>query len=111
VGRGRYILGTQRGQLKQYEAELLRTDWQEVQSGLEVKRVDSPDGKEVYILCRSRDRAEKERAIHDRIEQRIEEALKQMARSWARGVRSKERVEAKIKRRRYLSMTKTEGNL
>jgi transposase len=77
----RYILGTQRSQLKQYEAELLKTDWQEVQSGLEVKRVDSPNGKEVYILCRSRERAEKEKAIHDRFEQRIEEALMQMVRS------------------------------
>ena len=37
--------------------------------------MDSPDGKEVFILCRSRDRAEKEKAIHDRFEQRIEEAL------------------------------------
>jgi transposase len=74
----RYILGTQRGQLKKYEGELLRTGWQEVQRGLEVKRVDSPDGKEVFILCRSRDRAEKERAIHDRFEQRIEEALIRM---------------------------------
>lgn len=77
----RYILGTQRGQLKKYEGELLKTDWQEVQSGLEVKRVDSPDGKEVFILCRSRDRAEKEKAIHDRFEQRIEEALIRMAQS------------------------------
>jgi len=77
----RYVLGTQRGQLKQYEAELLKTDWQEVQSGLEVKRVESPDGKEIFILCRSRDRAEKEKGIHDRFEQRIEEGLKQMARS------------------------------
>ena len=77
----RYILGTHRGQLKQYEADLLKTDWQEVQPGLEVKRVESPGGKEVFILCRSRDRAEKERAIHDRFEQRIEEALEQMVRS------------------------------
>jgi transposase len=75
----RYILGTQRGQLKKYEGELLKTDWQEVQPGLEVKRVDSPDGQEVFILCRSRDRAEKEKAIHDRFEQRIEEALIRMA--------------------------------
>jgi transposase len=77
----RYILGTQRGQLKRYEEELLRGDWQEVQAGLEVKRVDSPDGKEVFILCRSRDRAEKEKAIHDRFEQRIEEALIRMEKS------------------------------
>jgi len=77
----RYILGTQRGQLKKYEGELLKADWQEVQYGLEVKRVDSPDGKEVFILCRSRDRAEKEKAIHDRFEQGIEETLVQMAQS------------------------------
>ncbi len=77
----RYILGTQRGQLKKYEEELIKTDWQEVQSGLEVKRVGSPDGKEVFILCRSRDRAEKEKAIHDRFEQRIEEALLRMQKS------------------------------
>jgi transposase len=77
----RYILGTHRGQLKKYEEELLQTDWQEVQSGLEVKRVDSPDGKEVFILCRSRDRAEKEKAIHDRFEQRIEEALIRLQKS------------------------------
>jgi hypothetical protein len=77
----RYILGTQRGQLKSYEAELLKADWQEVRSGLEVKRVESPDGKEVFIVCRSRDRAEKERGMHDRFEQRIEAGLLQMARS------------------------------
>ena len=77
----RYILGTQRGQLKKHEEELLKADWREVQSGLEVKRVDSPDGKEVFILCRSRDRAEKEKGIHDRFEQRIEEALIRMQRS------------------------------
>jgi transposase len=72
-------LGTHRGQLKRYEAELLGVDWQTVQAGLEVKRVESPDGKEVFLLCRSRDRAQKEKAIHDRFEQRIEEALVQMA--------------------------------
>src|SRR4030065_2076396 len=75
----RYILGPQRGQLKPYEVELLKTDWREVQSGLEVKRVDSPGGKEVYILCRSRERAEKEKGIHDRFEERIGEGLNQLA--------------------------------
>jgi transposase len=80
-GGRRYILGTQRSQLKKYEGELLKADWQEVQSGLEVKRVGSPDGKEIFILCRSRDRAEKEKAIHDRFEQRIEEALIRMEKS------------------------------
>jgi transposase len=77
----RYIVGTLRGQLKKYESELLKGDWEEIQSGLEVKRVDSPDGKEIFILCRSRDRAEKEKAMHDRFEKRIEEALTRMEKS------------------------------
>lgn len=77
----RYILGANRGQLKRYESELLKSDWQVVHSGLEVKLVDGPDGKEVFILCRSKDRAEKEKSMHERFEQRIEEGLKQMAKS------------------------------
>ena len=75
----RYIVGANRGQLKKYEADLLGKDWQAVHSGLEVKRVDSPDGKEIFILCRSLDRAKKEKAMHDRFEQRIEESLIRMA--------------------------------
>lgn len=75
----RYILGASRGQLKHYESELLKTDWRVVHSGLEVKLVDGPDDKEVFILCRSKDRAEKEKAMHDRFEKRIEDALRQMA--------------------------------
>jgi transposase len=72
-------VGANRGQLKHYEAELLKKDWQKVHTGLEVKRVDSPDGEEVFILCRSSDRAKKEKAMHDRFEQRIEEGLIRMA--------------------------------
>lgn len=74
----RYILGANRGQLKQYEPELVKADSREVRSGLEVKLIDGPEGKEVFILCRSKDRAEKEKAMHDRFEQRIEDALRQM---------------------------------
>ena len=91
----RYILGANRGQLKQYEAELLKKDWQSVQPGLEVKRVESPDGQEVFILCRSQDRAKKEKAIHDRFEERIEEGLTQMARSC-----EKRRYQVKVIERR-----------
>jgi transposase len=75
----RYIVGTVRSQLKGYEKELLKPDWEKVQEGLEVKRVDSPDGEEVFLLCRSQARAEKEKAMHARFEQRIEVALKKMA--------------------------------
>jgi len=77
----RYIVGAHRAQLKRYERELLQKDWLSVHEGLEVKKVESPDGKEVYILCRSRQRALKETAMHDRFEKRIEEALNKMAES------------------------------
>jgi transposase len=73
-----YILGTNRGQLKVYERELLKGGWEKVQSGLEVKKVDSPDGREVFILCRSADRAQKERGIHARFERRLEEGLQRI---------------------------------
>ncbi len=78
-GGRKYIIGANRGELKQYEADLLKEDWQTVHAGLEVKRVDSPDGEEVFILCRSSDRAKKEKSMHDRFEQRIEESLIRMA--------------------------------
>jgi transposase len=77
----RYIVGANRDQLKRYEEELLQKDWLSVQEGLEVKKVESPDGKEVYILCRSRPRALKEAAIHERFEKRIEKALTHIAQS------------------------------
>jgi transposase len=91
----KYIVGANRGQLKKYEAELLKKDWQTVHSGLEVKRVESPDGQETFILCRSRDRAEKERAIHERFEQRIEQSLIRMANSC-----EKRRYQVKVIERR-----------
>ena len=94
-GGRKYILGANRGELKQYEIELLKKDWQTVHTGLEVKRVDSPDGEEVFILCRSSDRAKKEKAMHDRFEQRIEESLIRMANSC-----KKRRYQTKVLERR-----------
>ena len=70
----RYILGTPRGQLKRFEKELLTQDWKQVHEGLEVKLCSAPpDGNEheIFILCRSASRREKEQAIHDRFVERL----------------------------------------
>jgi hypothetical protein len=75
----RYIVGTPKSQLKQFEQELLKADWQQVREGLEVKLCPSPDGEESFILCRSADRAAKEKAIHGRFEKRIENGLSKLA--------------------------------
>ena len=74
----RYIVGTPRGKLKEFEAELLGEDWRAIREGLEVKLCPSPSGQETLILCRSRDRREKEKGMHERFERRIEEGLKKM---------------------------------
>jgi transposase len=80
-GGRRYIVGTPKGQLKRFEQELLKADWEEVREGLEVKLCPSPDGKESFVLCRSAERAAKEKAIHDRFETRIEEKLNKLVES------------------------------
>lgn len=77
----RYIVGTPKSMLKQFERELLAKDWRTIRDGLEVKLCPSPDGDETFVLCRSRDRREKEKAMHGRFEQRIEEGLQRLAAS------------------------------
>jgi transposase len=75
----RYIVGTPRGMLKSFERELLaEEEWESIRDGLEVKLCPSPDGQETFILCRSRDRREKEKAMHAKFEERIEQGLKQI---------------------------------
>jgi len=77
----RYIVGTPKSMLKQFQRELLAEDWRTIRDGLEVKLCPAPDGDETFVLCRSRDRREKEKAMHGRFEQRIEEGLQRIAAS------------------------------
>jgi transposase len=79
AGGRRYIVGTPKSQLRRFERELLKADWQQVREGLEVKLCPSPDGEESFILCRSAERAAKEKAIYDRFEKRIEKGLTKLA--------------------------------
>lgn len=75
----RYIVGTPKSRLKQYERELLGSSWTQIRDGLEVQSVPAEDGSaETFILCRSADRAAKERAMRERFEQRITLGLEQI---------------------------------
>jgi transposase len=81
-GDRRYIIGTPKSMLKQFEQQLVEESWDEIREGVEVKLCQSPDGdEETFILCRSRDRLEKEKAIFARFELRIEEGLKKLVTS------------------------------
>jgi transposase len=75
----RYIIGTPKSSLQRFEQHLLEKDWQMVHEGVEVKLCPSPDNTgEVFILCRSRDRAEKEKLMHDRFVKRIEAGIEKL---------------------------------
>jgi hypothetical protein len=87
----RYIVGTPRATLHRFEQELVEHDWHEVQDGIEVQAHPSPHGAETFLVCRSADRREKERAIHERFLRRIETGLGRMAGRLARARRRLDR--------------------
>ena len=56
---GSYIVGTPKAMLRRFEQYLTDEDWHEVQAGVTVKLVPSPEGDETFILARSEDRQKK----------------------------------------------------
>jgi transposase len=98
-GNRRYIIGASKGTLKKFERELLEDDWQAIRDGLEVKLCRAPDGgQETYILCRSRDRREKEQAMHERFEKRIDKELEKVQASCRKRKWKKEVIDRRIGR-------------
>ena len=75
---GSYVVGTPKAMLRQFERHLTERNWTEIQAGVEVKRVPGPDGDETFVLARSADRRDKERAIHERFISRMEAGLSQL---------------------------------
>ena len=118
AGGRRYIVGTPKSMLKKFEAELLKNDWNTIRDGLEVKLCSRPGngdeatnadkdsgGKdsadedlETFILCRSRDRSQKEEAIVQRFERKIEERLASMTARCEKQKRDPMKVEREIGR-------------
>jgi transposase len=72
----RYVIGTPRSELRRFAQPIAeRTDWRQIREDIEVKICRGPDGSETFLLCRSAARSEKEKAMHERFSQRIEEGL------------------------------------
>lgn len=123
-GDRRYIVGTPKSMLKKYEAELLKDDWNTIRDGLEVKLCSRPrddddvpeanedsaasedhaaedhaaEDHETFILCRSRDRSQKEEAMVRRFEQKIEQRLATMTARCEKQDRDPMKVEREIGR-------------
>lgn len=71
-----YLVGTPKGRLKKYEAELLELPWQVVREGVQVKLL--PQEGELYVLAQSLDRVNKERAMRRRKLKRLWRRLKEL---------------------------------
>jgi len=82
---GQYLVGTPRAKLKQFEQQLLAEGWERVRPDVEVKLVPTPQGEEIYILCRSQARRAKEQAIRSRFSRRLEKALTALEKRVAAG--------------------------
>jgi transposase len=89
---GLYLVGTPRGMLKKFQAYLLDSNWSEVQEGIEVKLINSPDGRETFVLCRSANRREKEKAIHERFAKRIAAGLGKLDRELKHARKKRDRA-------------------
>ena len=89
----RYLIGTARREIKHWSREIAEArDWQEVHDGVEAKVCPGPQGNETFLLCRSRERREKEQAMRARFAARIEQGLARMGRRLARARRPLDRA-------------------
>jgi transposase len=75
----RYLIGTPKSDLRKWAREIAEAkDWKNVREGVQAKLCTGPDGAETFVLCRSVERREKEKAMHERFAQRIEQALRKL---------------------------------
>jgi transposase len=94
-----YIVGTPKAQLRRFEAALLEAkDWQQVRAGVEVKLLPHPDGqgREQFVLCRSQDRREKEKAMLARQEERLWGELLKIHQSLEQKPASADQIERRV---------------
>lgn len=96
----RYIVGTPKSMLRKFEQELLAKGWEEVHPGVEVKKCAGPEGsEEVFVLCRSEGRKEKETAILNRFVARLEAGLNKLKeQAMQRKLRDRQKAERRIGR-------------
>jgi Transposase DDE domain len=86
----RYVVGTPKSELRKWAAQIAEAqDWHSVREGVEAKRC--ADGGETFVLIRSVERREKERAMHQRFAQRIEAGLTTLTHRLAHARRPLER--------------------
>jgi len=75
----KYVLGASRQEVKRWRQQIAdESGWQMVREGVEAKL--ARDGTETFVLCRSAERRQKEKAMHERFALHIEEGLGRLCR-------------------------------
>ena len=98
--KAKYVVGTPRSMLKQFESSLTEEAWEHVYEDIEVKRVKNPVYQdELFILCRSVQRKEKEKAILENHKTRLEKELLKIQKAIQKGIlTNSEKVSKRIGR-------------
>jgi len=75
----RYVLGASRQEVKRWRQQIVEENgWQTVRQGVEAKL--AREGAETFVICRSAERRQKEKAMHERFSLHIEEGLGRLGR-------------------------------
>jgi transposase len=81
AGGRQYVVTTPRSEIRKWDRDIAEAGgWESVREGLDVKICRDPGGDEVFVLCRSSDRRQKEAAMHERFGKRIVEGLESLGR-------------------------------
>ncbi len=91
-GGRRYLVGTPKSELRKWAPQIAEArDWHTVREGVEAKSCVGPNGQETFVLIRSVERREKERAMHARFCRRIEGGLTRLGQRLVRARRPLDR--------------------
>lgn len=95
-----YIVGTPKSWLKKFEQEIVNPDWCKVEPDIEVKIVMNDEyQEELFVLCRSQARKEKEHAMIRLFSERIELGLQKLSQAISRpkrALRDRDKIQRKI---------------
>ena len=97
---GRYLVGTPRSKMKEFEPYLKEeTNWEQVRDEVQVKLISIPGGAETFILCKTEGRQQKEQAIRSRFTTRIEKALNSLQKQVKAGrLKNRDKIHVRIGR-------------
>jgi transposase len=93
-GGRRYLIGASKSELGRMQQHIVEdADWTRIREDVEVKLVPNAAGGETFVLCRSEQRKDKDRAIAERFDGRLKLALERLTGRLERSRKRLDRVQ------------------